>query len=150
MLLTDRIRPVWLFASIGCMALAAPSALGAAAPTATLELHAPATVHVNKTYRIRATGTASRKLELIVFTTAGSRKCSKQPVGEAMKNAYPAINPNGPATIGPGDYSKRSAKLVDTEANGHDRICGYVRYYDAAESKYHILKRASLKIESKQ
>jgi hypothetical protein len=130
--------------------LAAPSAPGASAPATTLVLHAPPTVHVNKTYRVRATGTASRRLSLAVFIKTGSKKCSKQPLGEAKASAYPAISPSGPVNVGPGDYEKRSDKLTDTKANGHDRICGYLRRYDAAKNAYTVVKRAGLKIASKQ
>jgi hypothetical protein len=112
-------------------------------------VHAPKTVHVNEPYRVRATGTASRKLSLMVFVRPGTKKCRKTPPDEIAANSYPAIRPDGPPpSVGPGDFKKRSDQLADPVANGHDRVCGYLFYSKHGEGV--VVARDGLKIASKE
>lgn len=94
-----------------------------------MKLTAPDTVHVNELYRVKASGHTNRRLQLTVaIQTEAKGPCRKDPGNDYRHGAYPAIAPQVPpyVPVGPGDYSKRSDKLRDTKANGHDYVCGYL------------------------
>ena len=130
---------------MGLASLAAPAIADGPAPT--LSVSAPNTVHVGKTYRVHASGTAPQHaLALAVFIQT-DWKCKKQPQGESNHGAYPAISPYGPVPVGPGSFKKRSDKLEDTKANGHDYVCGYLMR--RTQNGFVVLKRASKRIASK-
>ena len=108
--------------------IADAAASGVAKPT--MKLDVPDPVHVNKTYRIKASGYAppSQHLYLSVWIqTEKNGECRKTIDGEGRHHAYPAIQPDFPPFVPvSGNYSRRSDKHTDTKANGHDYVCGYL------------------------
>ena len=125
---------------------AASSAAATAPPGPTLKLSLPNPIHVNKSYRITASGHTDRPVLLSAFIqTEANGKCRKNPNGESRHHGYPAITPYGPPRVLPGDYKKKSDKLADTKANGHDYACGYLQ--DPATFK--VLLRVEKRVKSK-
>lgn len=121
----------WISAiAVVATAAATVSAVAATTPPPTLKIGVPGTVHVNKTYRVKASGHTAERLNLSVWVqTEADGKCKKTFEQESTTNAYPAIQTKDGAPlvqVGPGKYKKRSSKLADTQANGHDYVCGYL------------------------
>jgi hypothetical protein len=142
-----------------CLALAAALTLAAAAPAVatsgpTLSVSGPDTVHVGKTYRVHASGTAPKQLWLVVFVQT-DWKCKKSPDGESEHHAYQVnMSYNGQyrplVPVGPGAFDKRSEKLEDTKANGHDYLCAYLVRGGPEATSHTVVKRAHKRYASKQ
>jgi hypothetical protein len=126
-------RPGWYVVLAATLVVGA--SLADAATTTTIRISAPATVKVNKPYRVTVSGTVD-KVDLLDVFVRTKGKCRRTAYREAMAGSYVLVR--GQFVDRP-KYKVRSDKTVFTKRHRHARICVYL-------PRNH--KRASKRIQS--